>query len=116
MSKSTRSNNPKYFEAIIQLRPFLQEVFDYLEKEIVEKNNPSYFISKIDRLKTGMDIYFSSQRYARTLGQRLKRKFPQGELLITMKFHTVDKMSSKELSRATVLFRMPKIRYDQEEE
>ena len=112
MSKSTRSTNPKYFEAIIQLRPYTQELFDFIEAEIIRKHNPHFFISNIEELKTGVDIYFSSQKYARTLGQLLKRKFPQGELLITMKMHTRDRMSSKELSRATVLFRLKTKRED----
>ena len=116
MSKSTHSTNPKYFEATIQLRPFDQEVFAFLEKEIEDKHNPEYFISRIEELKTGIDIYFSSQRLARTIGQKMKRKFPQGELIITEKFHTVNKMTSRNMSRATVLFRMPRKRYDQEEE
>ncbi len=115
MSRSTHSNNPKYFEATIQLRPYDDEVFTFIEKEIASKHNPEYFISKVEKLKTGVDIYFSSQRYARTLGLLLKRKFPKGELLITKKMHTRDRMTDKELSRATVLFRLPKKRYDEEE-
>lgn len=116
MSKSTHSNNPKYFEAIFQLRPYDEDVFAFIEKEIKDRNNPEYFISKIDELKTGVDIYFSSQRFARSIGQRLKRKFPQGQLLITEKMHTRDRMTDRELSRATILFRMPRKRHDQEEE
>ena len=115
MSKSTQSSNPKYFEAIIQLRPFKQEVFDFIQKEIEDKHNPVFFISRIEELKTGIDIYFSSQRLARTLGQKLKRKFPQGELTITGKFHTLNKLTSRTLSRATVLFRIPKKRDEEEE-
>ncbi len=115
MSKSTKSSNPKYFEAIIQLRPFDKAVFDFIQKEIEDKHNPVYFISKIDELKTGIDLYFSSQRFARTLGQKLKRKFPRGELIITEKFHTISKMTSRTLSRATVLFRLPRKRFDDEE-
>ena len=116
MSKSTHFNNPKYFEAIIQLRPYNQEVFEFIEKQIQNKNNQEYFISKIEELKTGIDIYFSSQWYARTLGQLLKRKFPKGELLITKKMHTRDRMTDRELSRATVLFRLKKKRDDVKEE
>ncbi|MDP3729030.1 MAG: NMD3-related protein [bacterium] len=116
MPKSTHANNPKYFEATIQLRPFDPDVFEFIEQQIKNKKNPEYFISKIDELKTGIDIYFSSQRYARTLGQLLKRKFPKGILLITKKMHTRDRMSDRELSRATVLFRLkPERNYDEEE-
>lgn len=106
MSKSTLSTNPKYFEAVIQLRPYNQEVFDFIEAEIRQRNNLEIFISRIVELKTGIDIYLSSQRYARTLGQRMKRKFKQGSLLITSKMHTRDRMRSRELSRATILFRL----------
>ena len=115
MSKSTWSNNPKYFEAIIQLRPYDDEIFAFIEKEIVDKHNSEYFVSRIEKLKTGIDIYFSSQKLARTIGQKLKRKFPHGELLITGKFHTLNKMTSRTLSRATVLFRLPRKRSDAEE-
>src|SRR3989339_703454 len=89
---------------------------EFIEKQIQNKNNQEYFISKIEELKTGIDIYFSSQRYARTLGQLLKRKFPKGELLITKKMHTRDRMTDRELSRATVLFRLKKKRDDVKEE
>ncbi len=116
MSKSTHANNPKYFEAIIQLRPYNQDVFEFIEQQIKSKHNSEYFISKIEKLKTGVDISFSSQRYARTLGQLLKRKFPKGELLITKKMHTRDRMTDRELSRATVLFRLREERIDNEEE
>lgn len=114
MPKSTHFNNPKYYEAIIQLRPYNSEVFDFLEQNIKNKHNPNYFISKIEELKTGIDIYFSSQKYARTLGQLLKRKFPKGELLVTMKMHTWDRMKSRELSRATVLFRLKEQKTEEE--
>lgn len=116
MSKSTHANNPKYFEAIIQLRPYNQDVFDFLEQHIQSKHNKEYFISKIEELKTGIDIYFSSQKYARTLGQLLKRKFPKGILLITKKMHTRDRMTDRELSRATVLFRLKEKRDDDDGE
>lgn len=106
MSKSTLSTNPRYFEAIIQLRPYDTEVFAFIEKAIYEKHNSGLFISRIEELKTGVDIYVSSQRFARTLGQKLKRHYPQGELIITQKLHTRDRMRSRDLSRATVLFRL----------
>jgi len=115
MPKSTYATNPKYFEAVIQLRPYNEEVFAFIEHEIAQRNNPEIFISRIEELKTGIDIYMSSQRYARSLGQRMKRKFPKGELLITLKMHTWSRLRSKELSRATVLFRLRPERDDDEE-
>ena len=116
MSRSTLSTNPKYFEAVIQLRPYHEEVFAFIQKAVRERNHPEVFISRVVSLKTGVDIYMSSQRFARTLGQRLKQKFPHGELLITSKMHTWDRMRSRELSRATVLFRILEQKKEVEEE
>ncbi|HLC22500.1 MAG TPA: NMD3-related protein [Candidatus Nanoarchaeia archaeon] len=111
MPKSIFLSNNKYFEAVIQLRPYNNEVYLFIEHEI--KSRKGVFISKIEELKTGIDIYISSQRFARsTLGPKLKRKFKDGELKITRKMHTQDRMTSKKLYRATILFRMPK---DEEE-
>lgn len=106
MSRSTISNNPKYFEAIIQLRPLDEEVFNFIESEMKTVRGKGVFISRIDHLKTGIDIYISSQKFARNLGQKLKRKFRQGKLVITKKMQTSDKMESRTLYRATVLFRL----------
>ena len=108
MPKSTLSNNPKYYEAIIQLRPYSEEVFSFIEKEIGQPRGSGIFISRIDELKTGIDIYISSQKFARNLGQKLKKKFKGWKLLITKKMVTSDKLESRNLYRATILFRQEK--------
>jgi NMD protein affecting ribosome stability and mRNA decay len=108
MPKSTLFNNPKYYEAIIQLRPFDEGVFNFIKKEIGEPRGKRVFISRIDELKTGIDIYMSSQKFARNLGQKMKRKFRGWKLLITRKMVTADKMESRNLYRATILFRREK--------
>ncbi len=109
MHKSITSS-PKYFEAIIQLRPYDDTVLTYIEDEI-SKRGPEIFISKIEELKTGVDIYISSQRFARSLGDKLKKKF-NGELKITRTLHHTDRLSSRLLYRATILFRVKRQRED----
>ena len=105
MSKSTFANNPKYYEAIIQLRPYDDKVFEFIKGDIKRTKTDTIFISKVEQLKTGVDIYISSQRYARSLGQKLKKTFRDWSLLITKKFQTASRLESKVLSRATVCFR-----------
>ena len=109
MSKSTKASNPRYFEAVIQLRPYNEEVFAFIQL-LMKGRGPELFISHIEELKTGIDIYMSSQKFARMAGERLKKKFPSGTLVITKKMHTMDRMKSKILSRATVLFRYEPIK------
>jgi NMD protein affecting ribosome stability and mRNA decay len=91
-----------YYEAIIQLRPYDDEVFDFIIAE-VEKREP-IFIQRVEKLKTGIDIYISSQAFARRIGVQLRKKF-KGEMKITRKLHTQHRLTSKLLYRATVLFR-----------
>lgn len=93
----------QYFEAVIQLRPFDKEVIQFIENQI--KKRDGVFISKVEKVKTGINLYISSQKFARTLGKRLKKSF-KGELKITKTLHTRDKLKSKDLYRGTVLFRL----------
>jgi len=93
----------EYYEAIIQLRPSTEELLRFIERSISERKD--VFISKILPSKNGVDIYISSQRFARSLGQKLKRRF-KGELKITRSLYSRDRMSGKLLYRATVLFRL----------
>ena len=110
----------EYFEAIIQLRcekgdlTRLDEILRFLHNRIKER--PKVFISKIKKLDTGIDIYLSSQSYARAIGKKLKHAF-KGDLKITRTLHTMDRMTSKQVYRGTVLFRLkPKEEEAEEEE
>ncbi len=93
-------HNALYWEAKIQLRPAKREVVDYIRKQIDKRGNIT--ISRVEELKTGLDFYISSQRFARALGKKLKKAF-SGELKMTRKLFTEKK--GKKLYRVTVLFR-----------
>ncbi|MBU2638425.1 MAG: 60S ribosomal export protein NMD3 [Nanoarchaeota archaeon] len=100
------TENPKhsqYYEAIIQLRPVTDELMRFISNRVKER--PKVFISKIKKLPTGVDIYISSQSYARAIGKKLKRSF-KGDLKITRTLHTMDRMSGKQIYRGTILFRL----------
>jgi len=99
-----KNRHPDYYEAILQLRPTKKEVLDFV-LDLVEKRN-DVEISKIKDLKTGCDIYLTNQRFARgTLASQLRKKF-KGKLVITKTIYGQDRMTSKILYRATVLFRL----------
>jgi len=59
-----------YYEAVLQLR---LDDSDGLEKvnEIIEDINPD-FITKIENVKNGIDIYITSQKYAREIENKFK--------------------------------------------
>lgn len=95
-------HNRSYYEAIMQIRPADEKVLAFVRGQIEERGA---FISKEERLKTGVDIYMSDQRFARALSKKLKIKFG-GEVKLTCKLHTVSKSSGKKLYRVTVLFRL----------
>ena len=70
--------NPKYYEAIIQIRESPQEVYDTVIKEI-KNNTKGVFLSKTEKTTNGEDYYISSNRFALELGRKLKKRF-KGEL------------------------------------
>lgn len=94
----------EYFQAIIQLRPYDQGLLDFVERRI-EKSDA--WISKRIRLKTGVDLYLSSNKVARQIGKVLKKVF-KGELKESRKLYSRDKQTSKNIYRVTVCFRLRK--------
>ena len=104
MPKSIVFRDDNYFEAIIQLRPYNDEVFSFIESQILKRKD-HVEITKLVEQKTGVDVYLTSQRFARGLGSKLKRRFRGGVLKMTRKLHTRDKQRSRNVYRVTVLFR-----------
>ncbi|MBI1972917.1 hypothetical protein HYS50_02845 [Candidatus Woesearchaeota archaeon] len=97
-----KSMHHRYYEATLQIRPFNQEVFQCVIKEVGRRKDVS--IAKIEELKTGIDVFLSSQRFARALGKKLKDRFG-GSLIISKKINRRDRQTGIILYRATVLFR-----------
>lgn len=95
-----------YYEAIIQLRPPTEEIVRFIRNQCKKKGNVA--ITRYEESRTGVDLYITSQKFARSLGPKLKKVFG-GELKITRKIHTRDKMTNRDLYRATILFR-PKLK------
>ena len=119
MPKSIICYPSKYYEAVIQLRPYDYAVYDFIADEVEKrKQRKELFISKIVEMKTGIDIYISSQQFARRLGDQLRRQF-HAEVKITRTLHHQDRLSSRLLYRATVLCRLkpkPEVKETSKEE
>ncbi len=94
----------RYYEAILQLRPESVEVINFVDEFLSRRGDCK--ITQIKTLKTGIDLYLTSQRAARALGGKLKRRFKNGELTLSRSLHHRDRFTSKEAYRVTVLFRM----------
>ncbi|MBT5021498.1 hypothetical protein HOK51_05220 [Candidatus Woesearchaeota archaeon] len=93
-----------YFEGILQLRDVSQEIIDFVQADLKEKEAKGVFISKFVPLKNGMDFFLTSQRYLRNLGNRLTKKF-NGTLKFSATLFTRNKETSKDVYRLSVLFR-----------
>lgn len=108
MSRSIVYRSDGYFEAVVQIRPVNDAVLDFLVAQ-VNAHPEKVEISRVVALKEGVDVYLTSQRYARSLGKVLKRRFPTGELVMTRTLHTFDRLRSKKVYRVTVCFRLQKV-------
>ena len=93
----------EYYESKLQLRPYDKKVLDYVKKKIEKRKD--VFISKEIKLKTGIDLYLSSNKFALILGKQLKKSF-KGEVKISRKLFSVSKTTSKKIYRVTVCFRL----------
>jgi NMD protein affecting ribosome stability and mRNA decay len=104
MPKHSLFRHANYFEAIIQLRPAQEDMLKYVHKQILKRKDVT--ISRQDVLKTGMDIYISSRKFAMALGKKLKKAFPNGTLTLSRTLHSQDPQSGKKRYRVTVLYRL----------
>jgi len=93
-----------YFEGILQLRNVDDEVIEFAIREI-NKIETSY-ISQVKKVRNGYDVYLSPQKLLRSLGNKLQNRFG-GQLLVSTKLHTRNRMTSKEVYRVNMLFRTP---------
>ena len=92
-----------YYEGTLQLRNPNEEVLNFISNQF--KKNEKVWIAKQEKLKTGIDLYISSNRFLLSLGKKLKKSF-KGELKTSRTLHTKHRLTSKDIYRVTVLFRL----------
>ena len=97
-------HNKDYFEGTLQLRNIGDEVVEFAVKEIEKNENAN--IAKISKVTNGIDIYVAPQKLLRSIGNKLQHHF-SGQLIVSRKLHTRSRVTSKDLYRVNVLFRIP---------
>jgi len=95
--------NQQYYEGTLQLRNPNEEVLNFIRNQF--KNNQKVWIAKEKDLKTGIDLYISSNKFLLSLGKKLKKSF-KGELKTSRRLHSKSRITSKNVYRVTVLFRL----------
>lgn len=96
-----QQKNFQYYEGILQLRNPNKEVINFIGNQF--KNNEKVWIAKQQKLKTGIDLYVSSNKFLLVLAKKLKKSF-KGELKTSRKLHSRNKLTSKNVYRVTVCF------------
>lgn len=95
----------QYFEAKFQLRPYDENVLKFVYN-LIDKGN--VLISKEVKSKTGIDLYLTSKKFMIMILQKQLRKHFEGEFKLTRSLFGVDRKTSKQLYRSTLLFRLKK--------
>jgi NMD protein affecting ribosome stability and mRNA decay len=93
----------RYYEAVLQLRNPSEDVFRYLANQLKKRKN--VYISNVEEVTNGVDIYLSDQRWTRAFGNRLNKSF-KGDLTTSRKLYGQSRETSKVLYRVVVCFRL----------
>lgn len=104
--KKCGKSGTDYFEAILQIRNPNNAAVDYVEAAIKAQSSRGVFSTKQKRTKSGIDYYMTEVKCTKTLATELQSKFG-GELKISAKLHTRDKITSKEVYRVNAMLRLP---------
>jgi len=91
-----------YWEAKLQIRPYNKIVVDYVKKQIIKDN---IMVAKEENKKFGTDFYLSSRHFVLRMGRQLKKVF-KGTTITSRKLFTKDRLTSKNVYRVTVCFRL----------
>src|SRR3989344_3429960 len=82
-----------YFEGILQLRDIDEEVVDFVKRQTAKRNDVR--ISRIAKVRNGLDMYFTSQKYLRALGKKLQEHF-KGEMVMSPQLRSEERRVGKE--------------------
>lgn len=91
-----------YFVSTIQLRPKDDEMLEFVKNQ-AEKDEDA-FIAKVVELKDGYNVLLSTNKIAMKISRKLNKSY-KGELKITRKHFSRDRLKSKDLFRVTVFFK-----------
>ena len=94
--------NPQYFEGTLQLRNPNEELLNFVMNQF--NKNEKVWVAAKRKLKTGVDLDVSSNKFLLQLGKKLKKSF-KGKLIVSRRLHTQNRLTSRLVYRMTVCFR-----------
>lgn len=97
--------NNQYYEAILQLRPYDKNIYNFVLSEI--ENYKNVFITQTEIKKYGIDLRLTSARFVEDIAKKLKRKFG-GDIIKSKKLYGFSRTKGKIVYRLTVCFRLKK--------
>ena len=104
-------HNPFYYEAILQIRPFDQKLYDFIYDYVSRQDRVR--VSKEKVLKKGVDLFFTDHHFTLSLTRQIKKKFP-GTFKLSRELYGFSKSKNKVVYRYTYLFKLkvPEIEED----
>ncbi|MEM4271270.1 MAG: NMD3-related protein [Candidatus Pacearchaeota archaeon] len=97
----------RYYEGVLQLRNPSKEAVKRIGELIRKREN--VWIAKEEKVEGGIDFYISSWRCLLAIGKRLQKEFG-GEIKISRRIWSINKLTSKNIYRVVVLLRLPKFK------
>lgn len=96
-----KDKHPGYFQGILQLRNPSKELIKLVKEKVKEEG---IYIAKEVKLKNGIDMKISSNKFLLKLGKLLREKF-NGDLKISKKIYSKDNITQKRIWRMTIMFK-----------
>lgn len=107
--KALRQIKSQYFEGILQLKNYDDEIIRYVLNQISKVNDKGVFITKEKVKKNSVDYYITKKNFMHTLAEKLRKEFG-GIVKKSENLHSFDKQESKNLYRLTVLVEFPELK------
>ncbi len=95
-----------YFEGILQLRNASERIKDLIVAEIAKRATKGVHITQEKVVKGGYDLYLTSNSFLKAFAKQANNQYG-GELKISAKLFSRDKLTSKEMFRVNALLRFP---------
>ena len=99
----------QYFEGVFQLRNPNLEVERFINSKVKKSEKFGVWINKELKVKNGIDYYYVNKHFFSKLAYDTQAKFG-GEVKISNKLFSRDRLTSKNIYRTNILIRIPKFK------
>jgi|SRR3989344_3632137 len=103
MKKEIIFRSDQYYQGILQIRPCNKDVLDFAAEQI--KHSKYCELSKLIITKFGYDLYVTSNKFLQVLGNRISNNF-KGKIIKSRTLYGKNRMTSREVFRMTICFRV----------